>query len=259
MKEMAIIEEDGMVSGIISCEDDREETDNLKSFNSTNYAYEGGDFFEGYFYPKKFNKNWKRDGKGGWIVDEKDRDVKEYYSVEEIWCKSKGCIIGKIIRTKDLKMKRYDNNNKNIENYEVVRLEDIKNINVRLKYNKEDFIQTCGVSKNEAGEITDFYFGIKTKTDIRISDSIIEKYNLNKKLASVVRIVGLRYNVEGNLLGYYYEGGYMSLVKAYLEDNQELKDKILSHYKSLDIKPHRCVVKDFGDGAIYVVYNEHVL
>jgi hypothetical protein len=253
MKEMAIIEEDGTVVDIIYCDDNREETQNLKSFSKENPAYIGGDYHDGFFYPKKFNHSWIRDGRGSWIVND---NYKTQRCVEDIWCKKEEKIIGKINRLKNNTIKRYDINNLNTENYELINVNKLDNDIIIKKYNEKDFSDVCLLSKNVDGVVTDYYFGIVIKDDIRISNELIQRYNLNKDLAILVRTVGIRYDCNGNFLGFYYDGGFKSLVKTYLKYSDHLKNKIIDYYSNLNIVPYKCIVKDFDDGAIYVVYSE---
>jgi len=66
-KNMAVVNENGLVENIIICQDDEPETSNLITYTEDNPAYIGGDYVNGFFYPEKPFASWTRDEKGGWI------------------------------------------------------------------------------------------------------------------------------------------------------------------------------------------------
>jgi hypothetical protein len=65
-KNMAVIDNNGLVLNIICCDDNELENDNLVVYLENNPAYIGGDYVDGYFYAPQPFASWSRD-KGSWI------------------------------------------------------------------------------------------------------------------------------------------------------------------------------------------------
>jgi hypothetical protein len=82
-KNMAVVSDTGEVLNIIVCNDDVQETTNLIAYTEENFAYIGGFFTEGYFYPPQPFPSWTRN-KGEWIPPiEMPNDGLDWYWNEE--------------------------------------------------------------------------------------------------------------------------------------------------------------------------------
>ena len=66
-KNMAVIDDNGLVLNIICCDDNELENDNLIVYSESNPAYIGGDYVDGYFYAPQPFASWSRN-KGEWIA-----------------------------------------------------------------------------------------------------------------------------------------------------------------------------------------------
>jgi hypothetical protein len=78
MKTMAILDENNKVLNIAVYSDDEPETLNLITYQPTNPAEIGGDYFENYFYSVQPFPSWTRD-KGRWIPPTpRPQDGKDY-------------------------------------------------------------------------------------------------------------------------------------------------------------------------------------
>lgn len=74
---------DGRVINIIVADDSFSKEDFIE-YTESNPAYVGGDYFEGYFYPKQPYSSWVKDGLGNWIAPiEKPQDGNFYLWNEE--------------------------------------------------------------------------------------------------------------------------------------------------------------------------------
>ena len=66
MKNMAVMNSDGVVENIIVCDDLQQDTDTLIEYTSANPATIGGDRVDGYFYPPQPFPSWTRH-EGEWL------------------------------------------------------------------------------------------------------------------------------------------------------------------------------------------------
>jgi hypothetical protein len=64
-KNMAVLDELGIVINIIICQDDEPETALLRTYTEANPACVGGDYVDGYFYSEQPYPSWTRDS-GNW-------------------------------------------------------------------------------------------------------------------------------------------------------------------------------------------------
>ena len=82
-KDVAVISDSGEVIAINVHTDDYELAPN--EILVTNPAYIGGDYVDGYFYPKQPFASWTRDGEGGWVAP-----IPEPEGVRWFWNENKG-------------------------------------------------------------------------------------------------------------------------------------------------------------------------
>ena len=66
MKNMAVLDENGVVLNVVVCADDEPETVNLLSYSDDNPAFIGGDYVGGFFYPPQPFPSWLRVS-GEWV------------------------------------------------------------------------------------------------------------------------------------------------------------------------------------------------
>jgi hypothetical protein len=65
-KNMAVVDDNGIVVNIIVCDDNEEETSNLISYTDDNPAWVSGDRVDGFFYAPQPYVSWIRDN-GKWV------------------------------------------------------------------------------------------------------------------------------------------------------------------------------------------------
>jgi hypothetical protein len=81
-KNMAVIDENNIITNIIVCNDNEPETLTQINYTDENPAYIGGDYVDGFFYPPQPYPSWTRD-QGIWVSPKPYPNDDKQYSWNE--------------------------------------------------------------------------------------------------------------------------------------------------------------------------------
>jgi hypothetical protein len=173
---------------------------------------------------------------------------------EDVWDPKNLKKIGRVLRYSDTSkpLYRYDESGGLVEQYESIALNKMMRPDIISKHQVDDILNIGLISKSNNGEITDYYLYLK-------GDPVkyIDRYSLNKKLAEVSDGLGLRYFKDGSFAGVYYGGVFDKLIVKKFGGEGLFISHLREYYLSKASHPvgtAYCIVKDFGNEAVYIQY-----